>query len=268
MLNIRRPVSSRSRLDVLLVERGLVESRERAQGLILAGSVFVGGRCLDKPGTAVAADAEITIAGPDLPFVSRGGLKLEHALTTFAIDVRDRIAVDIGASTGGFTDCLLQRGASKVYAVDVGRGQLHAKLRIDPRVILMEGINARYLTALPEQPALATFDVAFISLLKVVPAVQQALTDDAELIPLIKPQFEAGPRLVGKGGVVRDPGVRRTVVEQVLHGLQASGLRLLGLTPSPIRGSAGNAEYLAYATLAPARIPADIAEMIAAIDWS
>ncbi|MCL4540788.1 MAG: TlyA family RNA methyltransferase [Chloroflexi bacterium] len=268
MLRINKPTNKRSRLDLLLLERGLVESRERAQGLILAGHVFVAGQRCDKPGTAVDRTVDLTITGPALRYVSRGGLKLEHALTTFGIDVQDLIAADVGASTGGFTDCLLQAGARRVYAIDVGRGILHAKLRYDPRVVLMEGINARYLTTLPEQPQIATFDLAFISIIKVIPAVIQALDPSADLVLLIKPQFEAGPRFVGKGGVVRLPQVRQQVVSNVLEELARSGLKLLGVTPSPIRGSAGNIEYLTYATLAPQCSGKGIAQLLAAVDWT
>ena len=258
----------RSRLDVLVAQRGLAESRERAQALIMAGGVTVDGRRVDKPGAAVAADADIAISGPELPYVSRGGLKLAHALDVFGLDVAGSVALDVGASTGGFTDVLLQRGARRVYAVDVGHGQLHAKLRADPRVVAMEGTNARYLTALPERPGFAAFDVSFISLLKVLPAVLALLDPAAALVALIKPQFEAGPRLVGKGGVVRRPEVRREVVAAVLRGLAAVGAPARGLAVSPIRGPAGNVEYLAYATLGPAAEPADVDALLAGVAWS
>jgi 23S rRNA (cytidine1920-2'-O)/16S rRNA (cytidine1409-2'-O)-methyltransferase len=269
MLRINKPADNkRCRLDILLVERGLAESRERAQGLILAGNVLVAGRRCDKPGTMIDRTADLVIMGPTLRYVSRGGLKLEHALTTFGIDVHGLIAADVGASTGGFTDCLLQAGARRIYAIDVGRGILHAKLRCDPRVVIMEGINARYLTTLPEQPQIATFDLAFISLLKVVPAVISALDTSANLVLLIKPQFEAGPRFVGKGGVIRSPQVRQQVVSNVLEGLEKVGMKLLGVTPSPIRGSAGNIEYLTYATLAPQCSGKSVAQLLAAVDWT
>jgi 23S rRNA (cytidine1920-2'-O)/16S rRNA (cytidine1409-2'-O)-methyltransferase len=266
-------MTTRTRLDLLVARRGLAESRERAQALIMAGSITVGGKRVDKPGTAIADDAEVALSGPDIPYVGRGGLKLEHALDTFGLDVRGQVAVDIGSSTGGFTDCLLQRGASRVYAVDAGRGQLHAALRADPRVVVMEETNARYLTTLPERPTVATFDVSFISLLKVIPAVTALLAPAAVLVALIKPQFEAGAALVGKGGVVRRPEVRRTVVSQVLSGMAALGLPPRGLTVSPLRGPAGNVEYLTYATVTCATLgaatePAGIDALVAAVSWT
>ncbi len=256
------------RLDVLVTQRGLAESRERAQALIMSGSVMIAGRRVDKPGASVPEDAVVEVSGPALPYVGRGGLKLAHALDAFRIDVTGVIAVDVGASTGGFTDCLLQRGASRVYAVDVGRGQLHLRLRSDPRVVTMEGVNARYLTALPEAPALATFDVSFISLLKVVPALAPLLTRPGTIIALIKPQFEAGPKLVGKGGVVRRPEVRRDVVREVLNGLAMHDVAAHGLAASPVRGAAGNVEFLAYATLGATTDPPDVEALIASVDWT
>jgi 23S rRNA (cytidine1920-2'-O)/16S rRNA (cytidine1409-2'-O)-methyltransferase len=261
-------MTTRTRLDLLVAQRGLAESRERAQALIMAGSITVGGKRVDKPGTAIADDAEVALSGPDLPYVSRGGLKLEHALDTFGLDVRGQVAVDIGSSTGGFTDCLLQRGAVRVYAVDAGRGQLHATLRADPRVVVMEETNARYLTTLPEQPTIATFDVSFISLLKVIPAVTALLAPPAMLVALIKPQFEAGAAMVGKGGVVRRPEVRRKVVSQVLSGMAALSAPPRGLTVSPLRGPAGNVEYLVYATLGAATEPAGLDTLVAAVSWT
>jgi 23S rRNA (cytidine1920-2'-O)/16S rRNA (cytidine1409-2'-O)-methyltransferase len=256
------------RLDLLVTQRGLAESREQAQALIMAGSVSVAGRRVDKPGTAIDAGAEVTLSGPGLAYVSRGGLKLAHALDHFHLDVRGQIAIDVGASTGGFTDCLLQRGARRVYAVDVGHHQLHARLRADPRVVVMEGTNARYLAALPEQPTFATFDVAFISLLKVLPAVLSLLHPLAVLVALIKPQFEAGAALVGKGGVVRLPAVRREVVREVLSGMLALGSQPRGLTVSPLRGPAGNVEYLTYATLGATTEPAGLDALVAAVHWA
>jgi 23S rRNA (cytidine1920-2'-O)/16S rRNA (cytidine1409-2'-O)-methyltransferase len=261
-------MAPRSRLDVLVTERGLAESRERAQALIMAGSITVDGKRVDKPGTSIADGALVALVGPDMPYVSRGGLKLEHALRVFGVDVTGRIAIDVGASTGGFTDCLLQHGARRVYAVDVGHGQLHARLRRDERVVALEGTNARYLTApLPERPTLATFDVSFISLLKVLPAILLVLDPRATLVALIKPQFEAGPALVGKGGVVRRPEVRRDVVRQVLAGMAALGAPPHGLTTSPLRGPAGNVEYLACATLGAATDPVDLDALVAAVPW-
>lgn len=261
-------MTARTRLDLLVAQRGLAESRERAQALIMAGSITVAGKRVDKPGMAIAADAEVALTGPELPYVSRGGLKLEKALDTFDLQVGGQVAVDVGASTGGFTDCLLQRGALRVYAVDVGRSQLHAKLRDDPRVVVMEGTNARYLTPLPEQPTIATFDVSFISLLKVMPAVVGLLAPAAVLVALIKPQFEAGAALVGKGGVVRRPDVRRAVVSDVLTGMAAIGVPPCGLIVSPLRGPAGNVEYLTYATLGAATEPADLDALVAAVPWT
>ena len=255
------------RLDLLVTQLGLAESRERAQALIMAGSVRVAGKRVDKPGTAIDSSADVTLNGPALPYVSRGGVKLEHALDSFGLDVRGQVAIDVGASTGGFTDCLLQRGARRVYAVDVGHNQLHARLRADPRVVVMEATNARYLAALLEQPTFATFDVAFISLLKVLPAVLKVLDPTAVLVALVKPQFEAGAALVGKGGVVRLPAVRREVVRQVLSGMLALGVPPRGLTVSPLRGPAGNVEYLTYATLGATMEPAGLDALVAAVHW-
>jgi 23S rRNA (cytidine1920-2'-O)/16S rRNA (cytidine1409-2'-O)-methyltransferase len=229
-------------LDVLLVQRGLAESREKAQAIIMAGSVVVGERPALKAGTLVAADADIRVlAGPQ--YVSRGGEKLAHALDAFAADVGGLTVVDVGASTGGFTDCLLQRGAARVYTVDVGRGQLDWRLRQDPRVIVMEGVNARNLNPLPERCDLATVDVSFISLEKVLPAVVAVLEEGARVVALVKPQFEARRQEVGKGGVVRDPQVHAAVLGRFVAWCAGRGLRLLGLTTSPLLGPAGNKEF-------------------------
>src|SRR5690348_16812045 len=205
------------RADQLLVEQGLAESRAKAQALILAGLVSVAGRRIDKAGTPVAEDTELTVAGRDHPWVSRGGLKLVHALDHFTLDPAGLIALDIGASTGGFTDVLLARGAAKVYAVDVGRGQLAWKLRQDPRVVVHEGVNARYLSRaeIPESVDLIVCDASFIGLATLLPAPLALAGEHAALVALIKPQFEAGPEAVGKGGVVRDPAVHRAVCERV-----------------------------------------------------
>lgn len=236
---------AKERLDVLIAERELTESRNKAQRLIRAGEVRVEGQIANKPGTRVATDAEITLEAKP-PFVSRGGKKLEAALERFDIDVADAVAADVGASTGGFTDCLLQHGARRVYAIDVGYGQLHWKLRNDPRVEVMERTNARYLESLPESVGLVTVDVAFISLTLILPAAVDWLRSDGQVIALIKPQFEAGPQHVEKGGVVRDPVVHRQVLEKVLEAAAEYGLSLRGLMPSPLQGPAGNVEFLAW----------------------
>jgi len=287
---------SKKRLDVLLVERGLAESRTQAQRLIRAGLVRVAGQAADKPGTQVMVSAEITLQARPR-FVSRGGEKLDAALVRFGLDVAGVVAADVGASTGGFTDCLLQHGACRVYAIDVGYGQLDWRLRNDPRVVVMERTNARYLGSLPEPVGLVTADVSFISLGLILPAAMRWLTPappppyeegrekasghrgertpspppyeegrekasghrgertpsppprgggQGGVIALIKPQFEAGRREVGKGGVVRDPEVHRRVLEQVLGIAAALGLGLRGLMPSPLRGPAGNIEFLGW----------------------
>ncbi|MER3405379.1 MAG: TlyA family rRNA (cytidine-2'-O)-methyltransferase [Chloroflexota bacterium] len=230
------------------MQHGLVESRERAQALILAGDVRVNGVVVTKPAQLVPEDAEIEAGTASLPYVSRGGLKLQHALDTFGIDVRGLVALDVGASTGGFTDCLLQRGAARVYAIDVGYGQLAWKLRQDPRVVVLERTNIRYLERLPDGALadLATVDVSFISLTKVLPAVLRLLKPDGFLIALVKPQFEAGPQRVGRGGVVRDPAVHREVLQQIISWAQEYGLVVRGLTRSPILGPAGNVEFLLW----------------------
>lgn len=238
----------RRRLDQLLVERGLAESREQAQRLIRAGSVRVAGQVHTQPGRLLDPGAALEVEAP-ARYVGRGGEKLEAALRHFAVDVAGRVCLDVGASTGGFTDCLLQHGASRVYALDVGRGQLHWKLRKDVRVVVIEGVNARYLRAgdLPETPTMATVDVSFISLEKVLPAVTAILAPDADLITLIKPQFEAGRHEVRRGGVVRDSAVREAVVARVrAFGEETLGLEWRGVYESPIRGPAGNVEFLAY----------------------
>ncbi len=233
------------RLDTLLVERGLVESRERAQSLILAGKVKVDGQVAHKPGKRVSADAEITLEEA-LPYVSRGGLKLEEALKRFQLDLSGLICADVGASTGGFTDCLLQHGAAKVYAIDVGYGQLAWKLRQDPRVVVLERTNIRYLESLPEPIDLATIDVSFISLELVLPPVLNFLKPGGQIIALVKPQFEAGREQVGKGGVVKDPEVHGQVLHKVATMAQDLGLQVLGLIPSSLKGPAGNVEFFIH----------------------
>jgi len=233
----------RARLDRLLVERGLAPTRQKAQALILAGQVSVNGRAADKAGTLVAADARLELAAPPNPYAGRGGVKLEGALDDFGVDVRGKVCLDIGASTGGFTDCLLQRGAARVYAVDVGRGQLDVKLRTDARVVVMEGVNARYLEALPEPVDLATVDVAFISLRQVLPAVRRLLRPGGRIVALFKPQFEAARDEVGRGGVVRDPQMHARLIGRFAAWCVKNGLRIRGLTASPLLGPAGNREF-------------------------
>jgi 23S rRNA (cytidine1920-2'-O)/16S rRNA (cytidine1409-2'-O)-methyltransferase len=236
----------KSRLDRLLVERGLAPSRERAQAMILAGLVTVGGRRADKAGEAVAEDAELAVAGPPHPYVSRGGIKLAAALDHFGLDPRGKVCLDVGASTGGFTDCLLQRGAARVYAVDVGYGQLDAKLRGDPRVVVRERVNARALSEadVPEPVELSAIDVSFISLRLILPAVVPRLAPAAALVALVKPQFEAGRGEVPRGGVVRSEETRRRVVAEVEAAGRGLGLEVLGVIASPIRGARGNEEFL------------------------
>ncbi len=233
------------RIDLLLVKRGLALSREKAKGLIMAGEVMVEGKIVDKPGTKVALEAEIKVnEGP--PYVSRGGFKLSRALEVFRVEIKGRICLDAGASTGGFTDCLLQNGAEKVIAVDVGYGQFAWKLRQDPRVVLMEKTNVRYLTPdqLPVIPSLITADLSFISITKVLPALIGILPLDGEIISLIKPQFEAGRDKVGKNGVVRSAETHQEVLTNIVQAGFESGLNCAGLTYSPILGPKGNIEYL------------------------
>ena len=241
-------MSEKKRLDVLLTERGLQESRQRAQAVIMSGEVFVNGQRVDKPGTAVAEDARIEVRGGTLAYVSRGGLKLEKAMAAFPIDLNGAVCADIGASTGGFTDCMLQNGAEKVYAVDVGYGQLAWKLRSDPRVVCLERTNARYLTheQVPDELDFASVDVSFISLKLILPPLNGLLKDGGHAACLVKPQFEAGREKVGKKGVVRDPDVHLEVLEHFLDHAKESGFTVLGLTYSPIRGPEGNIEYLGY----------------------
>ena len=243
-------MAAKRRADQLLVEQGLAESRAKAQALILAGLVSIAGRRVAKPGTSLAEDAELTLAGRDHPWVSRGGVKLAFALDHFAIDPADTVALDIGASTGGFTDVLLAKGAARVHAVDVGRGQLAWKLRQDSRVVVHEGINARYLARaeIAEPIDLVTCDASFIGLATLLPAPLALAAESAALVALIKPQFEAGPGDVGKGGVVRDPAIHRAVCERVAAWLGAQpGWHVVGIAGSPITGPAGNREFLIYA---------------------
>ena len=241
-------MSNKTRLDVLLVERGLAESRQKAQAVTMAGHVFVAGRRSDKPGTAVANDAAIEVRGAALRYVSRGGLKLEKAMQTWPITLAGKTCADIGASTGGFTDCMLQNGAEKVYAVDVGYGQLDWRLRNDPRVVCLERTNARYLSTqeIPQPLDFASIDVSFISLKLIFPALYHLLRQEGEIACLIKPQFEAGREKVGKKGVVRDSAVHLEVLEHFLEHARESHFTVLGVTYSPIRGPEGNIEYLGY----------------------
>ena len=238
----------KERLDVLLTQIGLCDSRERAKAEIMSGTVFVDGQRADKPGTAYSTDARIELRGSSIGFVSRGGLKLEKALHVFPAEPEGKVCMDCGASTGGFTDCLLKRGAARVYAVDVGYGQLAWSLRTDPRVINMERTNARYLQPedLPELLDLAVIDVSFISLSLILPAVHRLLKPEGEIICLIKPQFEAGKDRVGKKGVVRDRDVHRDVLDNFLQTAENLSLHPAGLTWSPVRGPEGNIEYLGY----------------------
>ena len=236
---------SKERLDRLVVERGLARSRAAAQRLIGAGEVSVDGALVDKPGTPVAIDAEIVLKAKP-PFVSRGGEKLDAALVRFPVAVAGAVAADVGASTGGFTDCLLQHGVGKVYAIDVGYGQLAWTLRNDTRVVVMERVNARYLKSLPEPVSLIVSDVSFISLRLIYAAAVEWLSPGGEVVSLIKPQFEAGRAQVGKGGVVRDPEVHRRVLLSVLETMAALGLGLQGVLASPLLGPAGNVEFLGW----------------------
>jgi 23S rRNA (cytidine1920-2'-O)/16S rRNA (cytidine1409-2'-O)-methyltransferase len=235
------------RLDALLVERGLAGTREKAQRLVRAGRVTVDGRIADKPGHRFSVKADINLA-EQAGFVSRGGDKLEAAFAAFDLDVKNRICIDVGSSTGGFTDCLLRHGAARVYAVDVGKGQLHWQLRNDERVVVMEKVNARYLDPndFPDRPTFAAIDVSFISLTMILPAVSSVLGRDAKIVSLIKPQFEAGRKQVGKGGVVRDPEVREEIVNRIrTFGCSELEMEWLGVAESPVRGPAGNIEFLA-----------------------
>jgi 23S rRNA (cytidine1920-2'-O)/16S rRNA (cytidine1409-2'-O)-methyltransferase len=240
----------KERVDVLVVERGLAESRTKAQALILAGQVVVGDQRVDKPGALVPVEAELRLKGEVLPYVSRGGLKLKAAIDRFGLDVRGKVGADIGASTGGFTDCLLQEGAVRVHAIDVGYGQLHEKLRTDARVRSRERVNARYLTAedLPEKAGVIVIDVSFISLTQVLPSVLPFLEADGLLVALVKPQFEVGRENIGKGGVVRDVEARKSAIDAVVAFSQEQGLTVRGLMDCPVPGPAGNVEALLVAS--------------------
>ncbi len=235
----------RQRLDLAVVERGLAPSREKARALILAADVLVNGAVETRASAMVAPAAEIAIAAA-ARFVSRGGDKLEHALAAFGIDVSDRVVMDVGASTGGFTDCVLQRGAARVYAIDVGYGQLASRLREDSRVVVMERTNIRDLASLPERPVTATIDASFISLTKVLPAVTALVAPAADIVALVKPQFEAGRDEVKRGGVVRDPLVHAAVIGRVAWWCVSHGLRVRGVAMSPLLGPAGNREFFLW----------------------
>lgn len=238
----------RTRLDLLLVDRGLAPSRERARALILAGQVTVNGRTETKAGTSVPTDAQVSLTTPDHPYVGRGGIKLAHALDVFEIDATGAVALDIGASTGGFTDVLLQRGARQVVALDVGHGQLDWRLRTDPRVVVRERVNARHLEPgdLPGPFDLVTIDVSFISLRQILPVVPPRLAPHGQVVALVKPQFEAGRADVGAGGLVTDPAIHARVLDDVRAAARAVGLEPMGDTPSPITGATGNQEFLLH----------------------
>lgn len=240
--------TTKVRLDQLVLDRGFAPSRERARALILAGQVTVDGQPATKAGTAVNPEARVELIAPDHPYVGRGGVKLAHALDTFSIDPAGRSAVDIGASTGGFTDVMLRRGAALVVAIDVGHGQLDWRLRNDGRVVVREGINARALSHddVPEGTDLATIDVSFISLRHILPALAPLLPAGADVVALVKPQFEAGREQVGKGGLVTDPAVHEAVLARVTENAAAHGFTRMAMTPSPIKGATGNQEFLVH----------------------
>lgn len=261
-------MAGKKRLDVLLTEQGLAESRQKAQAIIMAGQVFWEGRRMDKAGASVPEDAKLEVHGQTLRYVSRGGLKLEKAMAVFDLpSLQGAVAIDAGASTGGFTDCMLQNGAEKVYAVDVGYGQLAWSLRSDPRVVCMERTNVRYLTPeqIPEPLDFGTVDVSFISLKLILPALRTLLKPEGQLVCLVKPQFEAGREKVGKKGVVRDPAVHREVLEQFLINAAEADFTVKEMTFSPIRGPEGNIEYLGHLTVgAGAPWAGDVAALVEA----
>lgn len=239
----------KKRLDVLLVEKGLIDTREKAKRVIMAGLVFTEQERLDKPGMKVAEDIPLTVKGKLLPYVGRGGLKLEKALNSFSISAKDKIMIDVGSSTGGFTDCALQNGAKLCYAVDVGYNQLDWKLRSDERVIVMERTNFRYVTAdmlKDGTPNLATVDVSFISLKLILPVLKKLLVDNSDIVVLIKPQFEAGREQVGKKGIIRDAKIHQEVLENIILFAKSEGYQICNLTYSPITGGEGNIEFLAH----------------------
>jgi 23S rRNA (cytidine1920-2'-O)/16S rRNA (cytidine1409-2'-O)-methyltransferase len=245
---------SKTRIDQLLAERGLAESRTAAQRMVMAGQVWVDGQPVHKASERFRSDSQVEVRGA-APYVSRGGEKLEAALRAFGIDPTGWVCADVGASTGGFSDCLLQHGASKVYAIDVGKGLLHWRLRNDPRVVLMEETNARYLDELPEPVRLATIDVSFISLSLILPQVIHWIAPDGDVVALIKPQFEAGRSQVGRGGVVRDPGTHRQVLQTVIEQAIQTGIHPHGLIRSPLVGPKGNIEFLIWLLGQPGKAP-------------
>jgi len=244
----QNPQIKKERLDKLLVDKGLVSSRERAKALIMKGKVFVDGKICTKPGTMVSSDRDIILKGEEIPYVSRGGLKLEAAIKYFNINLQDKIAMDVGASTGGFTDCMLKYGAKKIYCIDVGYGQLAWSIRSDPRVVVLERTNIRYLKreAIPDEIDIATVDVSFISLTKVLPRVYEFLKNGGEVLSLVKPQFEVGPEEVGSGGIVRDEKKRLKAVQDIMNAAREIGFHVLGSFRSPVKGQKGNVEYFLY----------------------
>ncbi len=252
----------KERIDILLVEKGLAESREKAKRFIMAGIVYIDNEKVDKSGTKVDVESEIRVKGNPLPYVSRGGLKLEKALEKFPITVKDKVALDIGASTGGFSDCMLQNGAKKIFAIDVGYGQLDWKVRSNEKVIPMDRTNIRYVTRedLGELAEFVSIDVSFISLKLVLPVVKELTTDDVDIIALIKPQFEAGREKVGKKGVVKDKKVHKEVIKNIYTFCKEIDLNISGLTYSPVKGAEGNREYLAHITKRPSDI--DVEKLI------
>ncbi len=241
-------MAQKKRLDLLVFEKGIAESREKAKALIMEGKVFVNNEKSDKPGTVYSEDVKIELRGKKMPYVSRGGYKLEKAMKVFPIDLKDKICMDIGASTGGFTDCMLQNGAKRVYSIDVGYGQLAWKLRTDPRVVNFERTNIRYVTEeqITDKIDFFSVDVSFISLCLVLPVAYKLIKDEATAVCLIKPQFEAGKENVGKKGVVRDPEVHRNVIQKIVDFVLENGFDVLGLDFSPVKGPEGNIEYLLY----------------------
>ena len=253
----------KTRLDRLLMEKTRLDSRSKAAAQIMAGEVTVDGKLIDKPGSLVRRDAVITLKAKPR-YVGRGGIKLEAALAAFDVTAEARICADVGASTGGFTDCLLQHGAARVYAIDVGRGVLDYRLRVNERVIVLESTNARHLDALPERPALVVIDVSFISVRLILPAVKRWAAADADIIALVKPQFEVGKGEVGKGGIVRDAALRRRALRDIVTFAESLDMRSADVIPSPITGAKGNVEYLLWLRLTAAR--GDSAQVFSKID--